>query len=519
MKKLSIPIVRSIIAMSFKIDSHREIAKLVQRSRPAVKDYLIRAKQAGITEALLHQLNDSELQNQLFPPVVVDSKTSYIQPDLDYVHQEHTVKKARLRTLWHEYLRPYQDDLECISGQVKLYKYSQFCQLYRNWLGKNDYIMFQEHLPGDKVFLDYAGRKLPIYDPETGEVQYCDVFVGTLGASSLIYCEATLTQQKRDFFASNVRMFEYFGGVPNLVVIDNPKSAVFKACKFEPIGNEAYLELLNHYQTTLGATRPRHPKDKAKVERSVGIVYADIFDPLRNQTFFSVEELNAAIRVLLDQLNNRHSDHLGGSRRELFETLDLPELKPLPIDPYEYFDLVICPVNPGYHVTVENNMYSVPYQLINKKVHVHLHDTRVAIYHHYKLVAEHRRCFGQKQKQTELDHMPAEHRAYAETNAETLVKQAEGIGVHTTNYVSQILSTCAHPHKGHRACAGVLSLAKKHGAERLEQACIQATSLHQFSFSSLKLILKDGLTLAKSSCSQPSTPIQHGNNRGRNYFQ
>ena len=519
MKRLSMTVVRAIISLSFTTQSHRQIAKVVKRSRDSINSYIERAHQAKITKAELDQMTDSELKSRLFPAAVIVRKTDYIEPDWEHVHSEHTTKRAHLRSLRQEYLDPYKNDPECLSGQLKLYSYSRFCQRYRNWRGKTDYTMFQHHLPGDKVFLDHAGRKLPIIDPVTGEIHDCDVFVATMGASNLIYCEATMTQQKRDFFASNVRMFEYFGGAPRMVVIDNPKSAVFQACNFEPIGNESYLELINHYHTTLGATRPHKPKDKAKVERSVGIIYSDIFDPLRNQKFFSVEELNAAIRPLLDQLNNRYSKHLGGSRRELFEKLDRPELKQLPSHPYEYFDSVLSRVDRGYHVTVETNKYSVPYQLIKDQVVVHLYDRRVAIYHNDNLVAEHPRGFGTNQRTTKPEHMPAEHRAYAETNPESLLKQAEEIGPHITKYFSHILSTCAHPHKGTRTCVGVLSLVKKYGADHLEQACAHAASLHQYSYSSLKLLLKDKLVVTNLSQSQPPVPIQHCNNRGRDYFQ
>ncbi len=263
MKRLSNSTIRVILVLKFALYSHRHIAKAIKRSPGVVDDYIARSERANITEAEFETISDPDLMLRLFPPSNTSGNSTYIQPDMEHVHREVTVKHAPRDVVWNEYLDVNKKDLK--PGQ-QLYSLSHFCQLYKDWLGSKDYTMLQKWIAGEIVEIDYAGRTVPNYDAKTGEIHDCQIFVGVLGVSRLVFCEATLTQQHRDFFGSHVRMFEYFGGVPQLVVFDNASTAVTKSDRFDPVKNAAYLELIGHYGTLFHPTRVGEPTDKPLAE-------------------------------------------------------------------------------------------------------------------------------------------------------------------------------------------------------------------------------------------------------------
>ena len=299
-------------------------------------------------------------------------------PDWPLLHRELKRPGVTLSLLWEEYRAVHRDG----------YGYSRFCDLYRDWRGQLAPTMRQTHVAGDKLFVDYAGARADVIDGLTGEVRQAQIFVATLGASSYTYAEATWTQALPDWIGSHSRAFAYFGGVPRQVVPDNLKSGVVKACLYDPEVNRTYAGMAAHYDTAIVPTRPRKPRDKAKVEVGVQVVERWILARLRNRRFFSLAELNQAIGELLDDLNARRTKHLGASRRQLFEALDQPALKPLPGQPYQYAEWKQRRAGLDYHVEAAKHYYSVPHALAKQKLWVRITDRTVEVFHKGKRVAK-----------------------------------------------------------------------------------------------------------------------------------
>jgi len=414
-----------------------------------------------------------------------------------------------LSLLWEEYR----------AGYPAGYGYSRFCDLYRRWSGRLTPVMRQHHVAGERMFVDYAGLTLEVIDGATGEVCRAQLFVAALGASNLIYAEASWSQGLSDWIGAHGRAFGYFCGVPAQVVSDNLKSGVTRACFYEPAVNRTYADMAAHYGTAVVPARPRKPRDKAKVEVAVQIAQRWIAARLRNQRFFSLAELNAAIRVLLDRLNNRVTRHLGMSRRDLFEQIERSALRPLPAEPYVFAEWKQCTVGLDYHVEVDKHYYSAPHSLLREKVWVRLTARTVEIFHHGKRVAAHARTSSNRRHTTVADHMPASHRRYSEWSPERLKSWAAKIGPNTATLVAVILRDRSHPEQGFRSCLGIIRLAKAYGPEALEAACERALTIGARSYSSVNSILKNNLH--RSSRPEPAADgpaIQHGNIRGPGYF-
>jgi transposase len=377
------------------------------------------------------------------------------------------------------------------------------------------------------MFVDYTGATLDVIDGLTGEVQCAQIFVATLGASSYTYAEATWTQKLPDWTGSHGRAFSYFGGVPRQVVPDNLKSAVVKACLYDPEVNRTYAEMAAHYDTAIVPARPYRPRDKAKVEVSVQVVERWILARLRNRRFFSLAEANQAIRDLLEELNGRETKHLGASRRQLFEALDRPALKPLPAQPYEYAEWKQRRAGLDYHVEVTKHYYSVPHALARQKLWARITDRTIEVFSKDKRVAVHMRGAANRRHTTVAEHMPSAHRRYASWTLERIHRDAAANGPNTEILVDLILANRPHPEQGFRSCIGILRLAKSHGEERLEAACERALEIGAQSYSSLASILKNNLDRRKAGKSAnratandtDGPAIEHGNIRGPQYFQ
>ncbi|RWR24897.1 IS21 family transposase, partial [Sinirhodobacter populi] len=399
------------------------------------------------------------------------------------------------------------------------YGYSRFCDLYRRWSGRLTSVMRQHHVAGERMFVDYAGMTLEVIDGATGEVHQAQLFVAVLGASNLTYAEATWTQTLADWIGAHCRALGYFGGVPSQLVSDNLKSGVTRACFYEPVVNRTYADMAAHYGTAVVPARPRKPRDKAKVEVAVQIAQRWISARLRNQRFFSLQELNAAIRVLLDRLNDRVTRHLGTSRRDLFEQIERATLRPLPVEPYIFSEWKQCTVGLDYHVELDKHYYSAPHSLLREKVWVRFTARTVEIFHHGTRVAAHARTSSNRRHTTVADHMPASHRRYSEWSPERLTSWAAKIGPNTATLVAVILRDRSHPEQGFRSCLGIMRLAKPYGPDALEAACERALTIGARSYSSVNSILKNNLH--RSSRPEPAADgpaIQHGNIRGSGYF-
>jgi transposase len=433
---------------------------------------------------------------------------------MEYLHQERKKKGVTLQLLWHEYK----------EGNPEGYQYSQFCELYRKWLDKLDVCLRQEYRAGEKLFVDYAGQTIPLQDSLTGQTHPAYLFVATLGASNYTFAEATLTQDLPSWIQSHVHAFEFFAGVPEILIPDNLKTGVTHPCRYEPDINPTYLELAEHYGCAVIPTRTGKPKDKAKVESAVLIAERWILAALRNQTFFSLEELNQAIREKLQEFNLRKFQKLETTRKELFENLDRLALKPLPEAPYEYAEWKKATVNIDYHIEVDGHYYSVPYQLVKESVEIRFTSTTVEVLFKNRRVASHARSYRRGSYTTLKEHMPKAHQQHLEWTPSRIIRWAAQTGPHTEKLITQILETKPHPQQGFRSCLGIIRLGKQYPKERLEAACAYALSIHGFFYKSVQSILKNGLDqkhtlLPKKADPTLPLPLQHPNIRGKEYYQ
>ena len=378
--------------------------------------------------------------------------------------------------------------------------------------------MRQLHVAGERMFVDYAGTTLEVVDGTTGEVRTCQLFVAVLGASNYTYAEATFSQRLVDWIGSHVRAFAFFGGITAQIVSDNLRSGITKACFYEPAVNRSYAEMAAHYGTAIVPARPRKPRDKAKVEVAVQVATRWIVAKLRNRRFFSLAELNAAIRELVTQLNDRITRHLGTSRRALFDEIERPALKPLPVEPYVYAEWKECKVAFDYHVEVEHHYYSVPHTLLRERVWVRIAAHSIEVFHRGNRVAAHMRASSDRRHTTMPEHMPSSHRRYADWTPERIRRQAGEIGRNTAALLEIIMRERPHPEQGFRACVGIIRLAKSYGRERLEAACGRALEIGARSYTSVNSILKNNLDARRPAAAADGPSITHRNIRGSGYF-
>lgn len=509
-KRLLMRKIREILRLKYEVGlSHRAIARACSVGVGTVSLYVTRARKAGLVWPLPAELDEAALEARLLRGPRLPTGP---RPQLDpaHIHEELNRQSVTLHLLWMEYLEEHP------AG----YRYSQFCEIYRRWAKKLDPSMRQRHRAGEKAFVDYSGKKPHIVDRHTGEEIPVELFVGALGASSYTFAEVTRDQKLASWIASHTRMLEFFGGSPEIWVPDNLKSGITKPCRYEPQVNRTYQELAEHYGAVVIPARARKPRDKAKVEANVLVAQRWILAALRDRMFFSLAEFNEAIREKLTELNGRPMQHLGASRRELYERLDRPALKPLPTERYQMAEWTPCRVNIDYHVAVDKNYYSVPYQLIGELLEARFTPTIIEVYFKSKRVASHRRLAGRGQASTETQHMPSSHRAHAEWTPSRLIRWAEKSGPTTGQIVAEILSRHRHPEQGYRACLGILRLGKRYGAERLEAAAVRSESLRSYSYTTIKNILSSGadrLPLEEESSSPEPTP-HHANIRGADYY-
>jgi transposase len=489
--------------------SNRQIAASLSVSKTTVRNCLRRAVAAGLAWPLPEELTDATLEARLYPPSP-SSPPNHERPLPDWavIHRELKRPGVTLLLLWQEHRAQAPDG----------YGYSQFCELYTRWKGRLSPTMRQTHVAGEKLFVDYAGTTIDVVDAATGEVHACQLFVAALGASSLTYAEATRTQTLTDWIGSHTRAFVFFGGVSGMVVSDNLKSGVTKACFYEPEINRTYAAMAEHYGTAIVPARPRKPRDKAKVESAVLLATRWIIARLRNRHFFTLAELNEAIRVCVDDLNTRNSRHLGTSRRALFEDIERPALKPLPAEPFEYAEWKQCRAGLDYHVEIQKHYYSVPSTLLKERLWARITARTVEVFHNGKRVASHVRSSSNRQHTTIPEHMPSSHRRYADFTPSSLRRRAAEIGASTSALVDVILRERTHPEQGFRACIGIVGLAKSYGPERLEAACARALEIGARSFTSVKSILETKRDRRRPEPATDGPAIVHDNIRGPSYF-
>jgi len=454
-------------------------------------------------------LDEDQLYQMLFLKPAPASERVIPQPDWKTIHKELRRKSVTRRLLWLEYREAHPDG----------YGYSYFCEIYRLWAKKLDPPMRLTHKAGEKMFVDYAGQTVRIVDQETGEIRQAHIFVAVLGASNYSYAEAQWAEDLPNWIGGHVRALDFFGGVPEIIIPDNPKVGVKHPSRYEPDINPTYQDMAEHYNTVVLPARVRRPKDKAKVEVGVQVVERWILARLRNRTFFGLAELNQSIRELMEEINGRIMEHLGKSRREFFEELDLPALKPLPAEPYQFAIWKKAKVNIDYHVEFEKHYYSVPYRLIGEKVFIRAAERTVEVFHKRRRVASHPRSRARGRHTTQAEHMPANHRHYAEWSPERFLRWAEEIGLQTRALIETALTSRRHPQQAYRTCLGILGLAKRYTKERLEAASGRALASGIRSYRGIKNILDTGLD--QVPLEEPiSTPLDpHANIRGSSYYR
>jgi transposase len=492
--------------------SDREIAQSCGIARSTVGDYLKRARMAGLTWPEAPDLTEAQLEERLFRKKYVLPTAQRPLPDCQYIYNElrrYRKVNLTLTELWLEYKDRHPDG----------YQYTQFCSIYHDWRGKLDYCMRQEHRAGEKVFVDYCDG-LDIVDRVTGELIPTQLFVAVWGASNYTFAEATLSQTLPDWIGSHVRAFEYFAVIPRVLVPDNLKTGVNEACFYEPELNPTYAEMAEHYGCAVLPARPRKPRDKAAAEVGVLISQRWILAVLRHRTFFSLAELNSAIRECLERLNTRTMRRLGKSRREVFESLDRPAALPLPERAYEYAEWLKARVNFDYHIEVDHHYYSVPFRLLRDKLDVRLTAKTVEAFFKGERVAAHARSHVHGIHSTVKEHMPLEHQQYAEWSPARFIQWAAKIGTATAQLAEKIMMARPYPEQGFRSCMGIIRLGQHYEPQRVEAAAKRALKYNTCSFKSVNAILAAGLDRQLEATQPPRqmSLFEHANIRGKEYY-
>lgn len=497
--------------------SARQVAAALGVSKTTVSDIAMYARGAGVSWAVATTLSDDELRARLYPPPRPRS-SSRAEPDFAALHQELKRPGVTLQLLWDE----YRAQCSAAAGP-QAYRYSAFCEKYRAWAKRLKRSMRQIHPGGERLFVDYAGQTVPVVDALTGEIRHAQVFVAVLGASNYTYACATWQQTAADWVASIIAALEFMGGVPRLLVPDQPRALIANPDAYEPTTARLVQELGEHYGVAVLPARPGRPQDKAKVEVGVQVVERWILARLRNRRLFTLAELNHAIGVLLTDLNQRPFKKLPGCRASAFAALDAPALKPLPATPMELAQFKQARVNIDYHVAFEGHYYSVPHQHVGQVVELRITATTLEVLLRRQRIAAHARSAKVGDFTTVAEHMPASHRAHLQWTPAKLIAWGERIGAATAGVVRWQMEHRAHPEQGYRACLGLMRLGREFGEDRLEAACARAQSIRAPYYRSVKSILACGLDRQDSrrsdgACSTVSPMPSHDNVRGAGYY-
>jgi transposase len=508
MRKIS-----EVLRLRFELGlGQRAIARACSISQSTVHDYLNRAAAAGMVWPLGEEWDEQRVERALFGgQQVVKRLPEQVFPDFAALHaqlQQHP--HLTLQLAWEEYRQIHPEG----------YGYSRFCELYQRWRRKQDVVLRQTHKPGEKGFVDWAGATIPIHDPVTGEVWPASLFVMVLGTSSYTYAEATRDQQLTAWISAHIHAFEYFSGVPRLLVPDNLRTGVSRACRYDPDLNPTYQEFAMHYAVGVVPARPYRARDKAKVEVGVQVAERWIIAALRHQTFFRLEDVNRAIRELLERLNQRPFRKREGSRASVFAAVERNALRPLPAERFDMSQWSYARVNIDYHIAFDANLYSVPYTLVQERVEVRATPTTIEIFHKGQRVASHVRGHGREQVFTQREHRPKSHQAHLDWTPSRMVNWAEQIGPNTAKLFAQILAEKPHPEMGYRSCLGIIRLAEQYSSIRMEAAADRAIRTGACRYKSVQSILKNSLDQQPLPELPPlPLPPAHDNIRGAEYFE
>lgn len=509
-----------VLRLRFELNlSYQQIARSCAIALGSVHKYLALAKAAGIGWPLPDGWTNERLNTALFPakpmPAITEPATTQrARPDFHYIHEQlRSNKNVTLMLLWEE----YRD----ADGNTNAYGYSRYCELYQRWRSKLDVVLRQEHKPGEKMFVDWAGSTIPVHDRHTGQVWQAALFVAALGASSYTWAEATHDQQMESWLRSHVHAFEYFAGIPALVVPDNTKTGVTKAHRYDPDLNPTYYNFALHCGFGIVPARPYKARDKAKVESAVQLAQRWIIAALRHRKFFSLADLNEAIVELLNKLNHKPFRKKQGTRASWWESLDRPALKPLPLSPFDTSEWTRARVNIDYHIAFDGNLYSVPYNLVQELVEIRSTPMLVEILHNGVRVASHIRSREAGKVVTTPEHRPKSHQEHLQWTPSRMIQWAAAIGPNAARLFERIMTDKPHPEMGYRGCLGIIRLAKRYSTARVEAACERALLTGACRYKSVESILKTGLDQTPAdppSQANLSTP-PHDNIRGPQYFE
>ncbi|MFC2101106.1 IS21 family transposase [Bacteroidota bacterium] len=503
--------IKQILRLYTQGKSKKSISSQLGISRNTVKNYIAVYNKSKLTFDNISQLSDIELAT-LFEPTIKEVPARRQALKEEFVKLEKELKKPRSTRMqyWLEYSR----------NNPKGYSYSRFCVNFQTWLKESNPSLHIEHKAGDKMYIDFAGKKLHIVDKITGEIKDVEVFVSVLGCSQLTYVEAVLSQQKEDFIQCVENALWYYKGVPAAIVPDNLKSAVNKTNRYEPILNETFEDFALHYQTNILPARVRKPKDKSLVEGAVKLVYQRIYRHVQDKTYYDLEQLNKAIHVLLQQYNEVPFSRRDYSRMDIYKEIEKQQLIPLPDEKYEIQKYALGTVHKNCHVYLseDKHYYSVPYEFISKKIKVKYTSKKVWIYYKYEQIALHNREKIRYGYTTKKEHLPTSHQFITEWNPEKFTQWAESIGPNTSGMIQQVLKRKQYPEQNYRSCLGILQLSKKAGSQRLEQACARAMDYQIYNYSIIKSILEKQLDQVQEQAVEITLP-DHNNIRGNNYYK
>jgi transposase len=505
--------INEVLRLRFELGfGYRQIARSCLIGVGTVHEYLKRAEAAGLKWPLPDGMTEAKLDELLFGQRE-SAVTQRTVPDMAALHEQlRTHKHLTLQLLWEEYRQAQPDG----------YGYSRFCELYNQYRRKLDVVLRQNHVPGEKMFVDWAGDTIPIYDRSSDQIGAACLFVSVLGFSCYTYAEATANEQMEAWLGAHMHALEYYGGAPRLVIPDNTKTGVTKACRYDPDLNPTYQDMALHYGMGVVPARPFRPRDKAKVESAVLIAERWILAALRHRKFFSVAEANTAVGQLLERLNHRPFRKREGSRASLFAEVERAALRSLPAERFDLSQWSRAKVNIDYHVAVDTNFYSVPYNLVGEVVEVRTTATTVEIFYRGERVASHVRGRDHGKAITVAEHRPKSHQAHLEWTPSRMVNWAAKIGPHTAQLFERILADKPHPEMGYRACLGIIRLANQYPIQRVEAAAERALRTGACRYKSVKSILENSLDrepVTSSNAAVAPQSVPHDNVRGAEYFQ